>query len=346
MEQEEKIQILKQIEQEIKFRENVLMPLFDKMSLSPNHTHGTEERGKDIVCNEENSFGLTEFIGFVAKVGRITGSTSSATGFQTVLNQVQEAFSYPYKDPKAKRDVSIAKVFVVTNDEILQTAQSRIVDKFGTAGAANANVHFIDGKKIVSLIDEHWPDFWKDSADILSDEDWMSQDAGLVLYVLSLALTLSLKTSAKKRIEKEMSLEKIRRQTGLSKAKVQAALNYLTQCRYVEKSKNNFRLHSKETVGKLLTDPNQIRLLFAVKSIANSTGHFTLAQVLKEANTEVLSFAAAFVKTTLSDLVKGDYIKKDTSRGSGHYVLDPITPQEEQPYLQNWLKYLGGIPAS
>ncbi len=347
MEIEEKLEIVKQISHEDKFRETVLMPLFDKMGLSPVHTHGSDERGKDIVCKEENSFSLAEWIAIVAKVGKITGSTTMPTGFQTVFNQVQEAFSFPYKDPRTKKEMPIAKVFVVTNDEITQAAQNRIVDKFGTAGAANANVHFIDVQKLVELIEEHWILFWEDITDVLTEEDWMTPDAGLVLYALALAWTLSQETGMKKKIESDMKIEKIQRQTGLSKVKVKAALNYLLRLKYVEKTKKDrFKLHSKETVGKLLMDSDQVRLLNAIKSISNTNRHFTRDMVSKEAKKDVLSFAPAFVKKALSDMIAGKYIKQNRSRGSGHYTLIPVTLRDERAYLANWLKYRGEIPIS
>lgn len=350
MELKEKLEALKRIPNEAKFREVILMTLFDKMGLSPNHTHGPEEKGKDIVCKEENSLKMVEHIAVVAKVGKITGSTSGVAGFQTVFNQIQEAFNYPYKDPKTKVEIPINKVVVVTNEDIPATTQNKIVDRLKTINVMNANVHFVDGEKMVSLIDEHWPDFWAASENLLADEeDYMTNDTGLVLYVIALAHTLS-RSGKKKKVEREMSFKEIQSQTKLPKAKIEASIsNYLLKYEYVEKrakAKNDrFRLHSRKCVDYLLTDPNQIRLLFAIREIANSNRHFTLSDALKTSKKDVFSFAPPFVKKTLTEFLKGNYIRKDESRGSGHYNVIDNTIDEELPYLQAQLKYLGRFPS-
>ena len=341
----DKIETLRRIEHEDKFRETVLMPLFDKMGLSPVHTHGSNERGKDIVCYETNAFGLTEWIAIIAKVGKITGSTYSVGGFQTVLNQVEEAFGYPYKDPRSKRDVSINKAIVVTNDEILVTAREKIVDKLGVPSAKHANVHFLGAEPLSKLIDESWSDFWRVSADLLADEDRMTEDAGLVLYVLARAHTQS-QAGFKKKVESALTTDKVRRQTGLAKSQVDSALKYLLQTDYVEGTKKTlYRLHRRQTLGYLLVDPNQIRLLFAIKGIADDDGRFTLGGIIEESKQDVLSFAQAFVSKTISELEHGGYIKKDDSRGKGHWVLDMDMVDEERPYLERQLKLLSRLPA-
>lgn len=344
MDAQEKIDTLRRIEREDKFREAVLLPLFDKMGLAPVHTHGPNERGKDFVCKERNTFDLTEWIAVVAKVGKITGSTSGPSSLSTILNQIVEAFEYSYKDPVNKANVSINKVIVVTNHEILATAKDKLVDNLGKPGPQRANTHFIDDQVLAALIDEHWPDFWRISPDMLADEDRMSEDAGLVLYVLARAHVQS-KVAKKKKVEAALTQDKIRRQTGLTRPQVGAVLTYLRQTEYVEETKTKaYRLHTKKTIGYLLLSPDQIRLLFAIRGIVSKDFHFTLEHVRKEAKKEVLSFAQPFVRQTLVELENGGYIKRDKSRGKGHYYLDMDMVDDERPYLDCQLKYLGRLP--
>jgi len=340
----DKLETLQRIDSEDKFREKVLIPLFDKMGLAPVHTHGTNERGKDIVCKEENAFGNREWLAIVVKIGKITGSTSGTSGFQTVLNQIKEAFDYPYKDPNTKNNVSINKVQVITNDKIIATAQEKIVDKLGAAGAEHANVHFLGDEKLSALIDEHWSDFWRISADMLADQDQMTEDAGLVLYVLARAHVGS-QSGIKKKVEPALDREKIHRQTGLSNVKVDAALTYLVQTLYVqEMKKKTYCLHPRKTVGYLLVDPNQIRLLFAIRGIITQELRFTEEKLVRESKKEVLSFTPQFVKETLVALEKGEYIENEKARGKGHFTLKMHTVDDERPYLNRWLKHLGRVP--
>lgn len=341
---QEKIDTLRRIEREDKFREAVLLPLLDKMGLAPVHTHGPNERGKDIVCKESNSFDLVEWIAVVAKVGRITGSTSGQSSLSTILNQIVEAFDYSYKDPATKTNVSINKVIVVTNHEILATAKDKLVDKLGKPGPQRANTHFIDDQALAALIDEHWADFWRMSSDLLADEDRMSEHAGLVLYVLARAHVQS-KVARKKKVEAALTQDKIRRQAALTKPQVDAALTYLRQTEYVEETKDKtYRLHRNKTVGYLLLVPDQIRLLYAIRGVVPQDLHFTLDDVRKEAKKEVLSFAQPFVRQTLQELENGGYIKLDESRGKGHYHLDMDMVDDERPYLDSQLKFLGRLP--
>lgn len=341
-----KFDALRQIQQEDKFRQNVLMPLFAKMELHPVSTHGTVERGKDIVCFEISAFGFTEWIAIVAKVGKITGSTSASAGFTTVLNQTLEAFHFSYDDPVSKKKCPINKIIVVTNDELSPQAKEKIVAKLGQPGAADANVHFLDGHKVAELIDQYWSDFWDATDWLLSDEDYMSQEAGLVLYVLARSYLQS-KSSRKKKVRPDLSRDQIRVQTHLSKMRVDVALTYMLQAQYAQEKRKLIRLHAKKTVGYLLMKPDQIRVLFAARDIADEQLHFTEDALVGKCKKEpFLQFRPAFVKETLAEFAKGgsDYIHRDQARGPKHYKLEIDTITEERPYLECWLRYQGGVP--
>lgn len=153
MPEKSKLETLRSIGSETVFREKVLVPLFEKRGIEQVIlTHGTGERGKDIVGKEKNLLDRCEWLAVVVKIGKITGSTSASDGFQNVANQVQEAFSYPYKEPISKIPVAINKVFVVTNDDIKEAARDKIVDNISGTGSQKANTHFLDGSAVVALI--------------------------------------------------------------------------------------------------------------------------------------------------------------------------------------------------
>ena len=134
MQANSKVEALRKIPQEANLRE-ILMNLLERMGLDPVLTHGSVEHGKDIVCTEEDSvLKCPEWVAVVVKLGRVTGSTSGHGSLQTVINQVQEAFIHPFHDLKQGRKVPINKVWVVTNDVILETAREKITEKLIALG--------------------------------------------------------------------------------------------------------------------------------------------------------------------------------------------------------------------
>jgi len=344
MNDREKQAILHRISREDRFRDPVLMTLLRKMGLTPTLTHGGNERGKDIVCKDENLFDFPEWIAIVAKVGPITGATSGTRSLQTVLNQVTECFTYAYKDPQTKASCPINKVVVCTNDEIKGQAPDKLVDKLALPDPARANVYFIPGDRLQILIDKHWPEFWSESGALLTDEDRMTETAALVLYVLASAFQFA-NAGGKGSKKPHLSPEEIQRKTNLSKTRVEDAVRYLLQAQYLELGKaKRVALHPKFTVGKLLMDPNRIRLLLALAEEVNSSQHFTVADVRRVGAKSSLGFTKRFVDETIPLLERGDYIRPDTARGKGHYSMNSHTLQEERPYLQHWLTYQGATP--
>ncbi len=333
---------LQRIEQENVFREKILMPLFTEMHLNPNHTHGSGERGKDIICFETNDFGFQECVAVVAKVGKISAKASGPTSFSEVMNQVQDAFRFPYKDPKTKKEISVNKVLVITNSEIMLTAKSKIVNGLGKPGPQNANVHFIDGECLAGLIEESWPSFIKDSSYILETIDWMSKEASLILYVLSRPY---IKRKERRKRKIDLSITTIIKQTDFSRTTVTSALDYMLRENYIEKtSRGTYKLHSKETVGTLLIDEDQIQLFFQVEKLAAKKDYrFQKSDVFKLG--DKLNFSKSFVKSTFSFLERGRYVKRDESRGGDCYKFDIETLDEEREYLKYRLQYHDRIPS-
>lgn len=344
MTEAQQIQLLARITREENLRE-ILMGLFEKMQLEPELTHGPLEQGKDIVCHEENCFGLSEWISAVVKVGRITGTTSGPASLQTVINQVQESFVHPYKPQTGKESIRINKVLVVTNAEISATAREKLFEKLLSLGHHSPNVHFLEGRTLVRLLNTHWKEYWKERRDVLASTDRMSREVGLVLYVLARAYELS-RPGAKKKIGPNLSLSEIIKQTWLRQEIVEVALTYLIQTQYVQEvSDAVYTLDHKLTRGRPLTNINEIRFLLEIKRIANGNLHFTRKHANEIAKKKPLNFKPKFVKKALGDLTKGDYIQADQTRGEGHLTFNRNMLGDEWEYLQCWLTFKTELPS-
>ena len=338
MTEKSKLETLRNFGTETAFREKVLVPLFEKRGIEQvTLTHGTGERGKDIVGKENNRLDRCEWLAVVVKIGKVTGSTSAADGFQNVANQVQEAFSYAYKDPISKTPVPINKVFVVTNDDIKETAREKIVDNITGSGSERANTHFLDGSAVVALIDESWPEFWEESNDLLIGDQVMSDVAALVLYVLACAYK---RAQSRERGIHEMSIEQIISQTHCTKVDIENALPYLIQAQYVEASskKKSYSLHRLATAGKLLLDLDLIRILMEARKIVNAE-RFSGEELKQACAKEPFKFKSQFVEKSLITLTTMGYIEKDEGRGDGNYILNLHTYEEEVPYFNGAIKY-------
>ena len=335
------IEQVRRISREDQLRE-VLLNLFERMKLEPILSHGPLESGKDVICRERNRFGVHEWAAAVVKVGKITGTTSGSASLQTIMNQVQESFLHPYDHTVLKQAIRINKALVITNDEISDTARTKLLDKLGGMGVVSANVHFVDGKGLASLLDAHWPTFKTERADLMSEADPMSREAGLVLYTVARAHTWSGR-KAKKKMMRGFLVHDLSKHTNLGESAIDAAAHYLIQTQYLSKRRGRYSLHPTLTRGRLLTEIDDIRLLFVLETIVDSNNHFTTDSAAKAAHDE-LSFKKPFVMTALETLLGGDYTARDVSRGKGHYRLNISMLDDEREYLKCWLEFRGARP--
>src|SRR5258708_28255671 len=75
-------------------------------------THGTEERGKDIVFHSPGPFGDSQLFACVVKNNKITGSAESDDGARAVYIQAEQAFDTPIANPAHGDDARGVQVFV------------------------------------------------------------------------------------------------------------------------------------------------------------------------------------------------------------------------------------------
>lgn len=116
---------------------------------------GKSEDGKDLICSYTNPIdGTQEWWAFVVKKGPIKGNSAI---IQDIIAQVNECFTYPYENVIKGIRVYINKVKIVTNDHFSNEAERKIRL---ASNLPKANVDFWDADKLVSYIDDKYPQYW------------------------------------------------------------------------------------------------------------------------------------------------------------------------------------------
>lgn len=142
------------------FRTKVAIPLLQRMNYTNvRDTHGTDEFGKDIVCQYATP-GQTFNIAVVIKKGDLSGSTTPRQGvhlLSVLREQVRQAHTIPVDDVETKSLRSIGNVIVWVSGKITSNAKHQV-----THDRANTyvNMDFWDGPKTVEMLDEHYPEYW------------------------------------------------------------------------------------------------------------------------------------------------------------------------------------------
>ena len=95
MTEREKIEKLKQFENERVFRE-FLIELLKRIGFKNvfhSHRYGSPEFGKDIIATYEHEIEGEDNYAFVVKKGHISAGTNE---IETIKNQINQCFEYPY----------------------------------------------------------------------------------------------------------------------------------------------------------------------------------------------------------------------------------------------------------
>lgn len=159
MEKKEKLDMLRRLN-ESRLRKEVLIPLFEKMgSKDVIEYHGSVEKGKDIIFYKMDEFKERIYTGVVVKVGDITGSASDSNGAMNVLNQIQQTLNVPYTDIYGLKELKIGRCIVITTGKITPEANESMKDSLKGFNLDRL-VKFLDGSKVVDLLDENMPDYF------------------------------------------------------------------------------------------------------------------------------------------------------------------------------------------
>ncbi len=135
--------------------ELVLVPLLARMNYRDvRYAHGTLEHGKDIVFTAEEPLAGRRTYCATVKKTKLSGSVSSSRSIREVFFQIKQALSSPFIDPFDGHEITIHGVYVITPDEISQLTIASIKDELATS---ENRVNFIDGARVLQLIDDYYP---------------------------------------------------------------------------------------------------------------------------------------------------------------------------------------------
>ena len=158
-EKKKKLQSLKEAE----LRRDVLLPLLTAAGFSDVHeVHGPTEKGRDIFFWETTKLGESVACVAVVSIKDITGTVGKRNSAQRILDQIQTALNQPIEDRYKGRSVEVDRCWVITSGRILSTAMESISGSLHKSNLSKV-VHFVDIDRLVSLIDQQYPDYWTNS---------------------------------------------------------------------------------------------------------------------------------------------------------------------------------------
>ncbi|HET8860835.1 hypothetical protein [Marivirga sp.] len=176
----EKKEILKNLNEK-DLRQELIIPLLSKMGyIAPIEYHGTNEKGKDIICFEYDRLNEQRFLAVVAKTGNLTGNAATSAGLMNVVTQVQQAFDNPYEDLYNMRQVYINEVWVVTSGKIVSGAQESVVNTLRKTNL-DKQIRIIGDDRLIQLIDTHFSTYWNSNSE--TKESVLIQRDRLISFV-------------------------------------------------------------------------------------------------------------------------------------------------------------------
>jgi hypothetical protein len=157
---EDKKEIIKKL-RESELRRNVIIPLLKAAGYSDVHEfHGTIEKGKDILFREPNKLGESFIHAVMVSKEDISGVVGDSKSASRILEQAEMVFNESYKDKYTGKIVSVDRCWVITSGNITPQAIESISGKLEKYNL-NRLIRFIDGDKVIELIDQHYPQFWE-----------------------------------------------------------------------------------------------------------------------------------------------------------------------------------------
>src|SRR5436190_5514963 len=123
------------------------------------HTHGSGEKGKDLVFRLPGGPGSPIVCAAVVKNLKISGSASAKNGAPNILHQVRQALAGTTLEGDGSRR-RVQKVFVITNYELGSGAIESIREQL--QGDLAGRVEFVGGPSLVELFRTYWPEFMQD----------------------------------------------------------------------------------------------------------------------------------------------------------------------------------------
>ena len=116
---------------------------------SVEYHHGVNEMGADFIIGRTNdTFGNIEYIGVIAKVGRIVQNLGD------IERQIDEC-GLPRLVEGGKKKIRITEIWIVATKHITHGAKEKIFHKYSTR-----KIEFIDGSHLERMVDAYTPLAW------------------------------------------------------------------------------------------------------------------------------------------------------------------------------------------
>lgn len=135
------------------FTKELIIPLMQKMGFQHvRYNHGTTEFGRDVLFSELDRFGNSRRCAAQVKVGDISGGASSL--IDTIIAQIDDAFSMPVQGPGQAKNYHISELFIIISGKISENAVRKINEKIDKK--LSGSVFFIDRDDIEWLAKKYW----------------------------------------------------------------------------------------------------------------------------------------------------------------------------------------------
>jgi hypothetical protein len=160
-------------------------------------THGSQEKGKDIVFYARGGMNERTPYACVLKKGRITGSVSGKTPAKEVLYQAEQAFDEPYTNPSNGQREQIKGVYIISPYDTPVSASESVGDRLARQGRT---IEFVCGTRLMALFATHWKDFLLFESSVLASylsalRAGLSKDTALINVILGRNLPAELPES-------------------------------------------------------------------------------------------------------------------------------------------------------
>jgi hypothetical protein len=119
------------------------------------HTHGTGERGKDIIFRSNGPFATEDLVACVVKNKPITGSVDSDDGARTVYHQAEQSLDTPIVNSRGEEEYA-TRAFIITPYDCSPPALDSIRGKLARADGV---VRFLVGRELYDLFERYYPDY-------------------------------------------------------------------------------------------------------------------------------------------------------------------------------------------
>lgn len=118
-------------------------------------THGTSEKGKDIIFYGDGGLGERSLYACVIKKERITGNLNSRTSAKNVLQQAELAFDEPYINPSNGAEERVKAVYIISPYD----SPPATIESIRSSLLKSGQVEFFCGIRLMGLFAKHWSSF-------------------------------------------------------------------------------------------------------------------------------------------------------------------------------------------